>query len=74
MSRRERIAVRAKAVTSDQSANCVIRDRSPGGARLLFADALQLPTQFMLIEEVNGIRREVRLIWAAHLEAGVAFL
>ena len=74
ISRRERISVRAKALAGDQSVNCVIRDRSNGGARLLFTDALQLPTQFVLVEEVNGTRRDVRLIWAAHLEAGVAFI
>ena len=74
ISRRERLAVRAKVVLSGDPANCVIRDRSDGGARLVFAQPPQLPAQFVLIEEVNGVRRNVKLIWAADVEAGVAFI
>jgi hypothetical protein len=74
MSRRERLSVRAKAVLGGERIACVIRDRSEGGARLVFAEELQLPPSFLLVEEVNGVRREVKLIWAAKTEAGVAFV
>jgi hypothetical protein len=73
MSRRERLSVRAKVVLDGERIACVIRDKSEGGARLVFAEALQLPPNFLLVEEVNGVRRPVRLIWAAKTEAGVAF-
>ena len=74
MSRRERLSVRAKAMIADARVNCVIRDRSVGGARLVFAEALDLPPRFTIVEEVNGVRREVMLIWASPMEAGVAFI
>jgi len=74
VSRRERLAVRAKVMIDDKRVSCVIRDRSEGGARLVFSTAQSLPTRFTLVEEVNGVRREVQLIWAASTEAGVAFL
>ena len=74
MSRRERLSVRAKVVFAELRVNCVIRDRSTGGARLVFAEALDLPPRFMIVEEVNGVRREVQLIWASSMECGVAFI
>jgi hypothetical protein len=74
MSRRERLSVRAKAVVDDERVACVIRDRSEGGARLVFAEERRLPPRFLLVEEVNGVRREVKLIWAAKTECGVAFV
>ena len=74
MSRRERLSVRAKVVFAESRVNCVIRDRSVGGARLVFAEALDLPPRFMIVEEVNGVRREVQLIWASPMECGVAFI
>lgn len=51
---------------------CVIRDRSAGGARLVFRRPVSLPPAFALREKVSA--QAVELIWFDGVQAGVKFL
>lgn len=51
--------------------DCIIRDRSPGGLRIVFRSPVELEPDFTLVEA--GTPRRVRLIWTDGRQAGVAF-
>ncbi len=71
---RQRTLKRARVVLTDRSTiDCTIRDISKGGARLVFADAFQLPETFRLIIVMSSTIVPVRLQWQRGVEAGVAF-
>lgn len=54
--------------------DCMITDISEQGARL-FADAIEVPDQFMLlISGDNEARRECRVVWRLGGEIGVSFV
>jgi hypothetical protein len=74
ISPRVRTADKAR-VESDAGAwDCIIKDRSDGGARLLFRKPVPLPDTFLLIKQTDQSSRRVRLVWTAENEAGVAFI
>lgn len=54
--------------------DCIIKDRSEGGSRLLFRKAVPLPDMFTLVKLSDLTSRRVRLVWTAENEAGVAFV
>ncbi|MCE4224412.1 PilZ domain-containing protein [Methylobacterium sp. C25] len=53
--------------------NCVLRDMSPGGARLAVSQAVPLPASFDLVVDAHEMTRAVELIWRKGDEAGVRF-
>lgn len=63
--------VRAHVQVNGTLVSCVIRDRSAGGARLVFRRVVQLPPRFELRERtaVYG----VELVWFDGVQAGVRF-
>lgn len=74
ISPRVRTADKAR-VTSDAGEwDCIIKDRSEGGSRLLFRKAVPLPDMFTLVKLSDLTSRRVRLVWTAENEAGVAFV
>lgn len=50
---------------------CAIRDRSPGGARLVLKGRHSLPTTFWLVRAADLKRVKAHLIWTDGLTAGV---
>ena len=59
-----------KPVSSDE---CLVRDRSPGGARLVFSGSTPIPDAFDLTIRDSGETRSVRVVWREGLQAGVAY-
>jgi hypothetical protein len=54
--------------------DCRIRDLSEGGARILLAPALVIPTRVVLIEMRNAIAYESEVAWLKAPEFGLRFL
>ena len=73
---RHRVLKRVKAVfNSNRSViDCVMRDVSLGGARLVCAQAAQLPETFLLVFTAEREMREVRVAWRSFEQLGVEFL
>lgn len=59
-----------KPVSSDE---CLVRDRSPGGARIEFSGATPVPDAFDLTIRDSGETRRVRVVWRDGLRVGVAY-
>ena len=59
-----------KPVSSDE---CLVRDRSPGGARIVFSGSTPIPDAFGLTIRESGETRSVRVVWRDGLQAGVAY-
>ena len=59
-----------KPVSSDE---CLVRDRSPGGARIEFSGSTPFPDVFDLTIRDSGETRSVRVVWRDGLQAGVAY-
>jgi hypothetical protein len=74
ISPRVRTADKAKVVSDQGEWDCIIKDRSEGGSRLLFRKPAPLPPFFTLVKLADGSRHRVRLVWTAANEAGVAFV
>lgn len=74
ISPRVRTADKARVVSDDGEWDCVVKDRSEGGSRLLFRKAVPLPNMFTVIRLSDNSSRRVRLVWTADNEAGVAFV
>jgi hypothetical protein len=53
--------------------DCLIRDLSEGGARLVFSDTVSLPEEFRLLTVSTNMIVPARLLWQRGLSAGVAF-
>ena len=64
---------RAEIAIFDHRLACVVRDRSHGGARLVFRrSGPALPSRFALVTNLG--ERAVELVWFDGLQAGVRFL
>ena len=71
---RMRTRLRGGLVSDGQNkviADCLIQDRSPGGARLRLAQDRPLPRRFLLSDEASQSRFWARLVWQKGREAGV---
>ena len=53
--------------------DCLIRNMSDSGARLVFAQAAMIPTAFELVVNKGGESRWTEIKWRTHLTAGVSF-
>ena len=62
---------RGVAVLGKGEVACVVRDRSAGGARLVFKAPLELDAAFQL--RTGAVSRRVEVIWSDKRQAGVRF-
>ncbi len=53
---------------------CLVRNMSPNGARLIFPRSPAIPETFDLTIHQTGDKRRARIIWRTEKEAGVSFL
>lgn len=65
-----RIRFRVQTATLD----CLVRNLSDGGARLVLDNAMWLPEQFDLDIRHRDLRVGARVIWRRLREAGIAFM
>ena len=63
-------AVYEKPASTDE---CLVRDRSLGGARLVFSGSAPVPNAFDLTIRDSGETRSVRVVWRNGLQVGVAY-
>jgi hypothetical protein len=73
---RTRISAPARVVfpgSGSHVLNCRVRDITSGGARLEFADAPAIPTQFTLTFDSGKTLRGCDLIWRIANQIGVRF-
>lgn len=54
--------------------DCLVRDWSPAGARLVFSEELVLPTKFDLVIPHKRDSQPARIVWRKGTEVGVRFL
>lgn len=54
--------------------NCVIRNLSQNGARLVFSDHVLVPDEFDLTIPHKGDSRRARIVWRYQANVGVQFL
>jgi hypothetical protein len=54
--------------------DCLVRDLSPNGARVVVSHPMPIPSEFDLTVLQRGDSRRARLIWGRGLECGVEFL
>ncbi len=52
---------------------CVVRNQSEHGARLVFGDASAVPPAFELIVNGDALRRQASVRWRSANDVGVAF-
>lgn len=52
---------------------CIIRDRSDSGLRLVFKSRVALDPSFQIVAESLEVSRTVRLVWMDERQAGVTF-
>lgn len=71
--RRTYLAGRASYVKPVSSDECLVRDCSLGGARIVFSGATAIPDAFDLAIRDSGETRSVRVVWRDGLQAGVVY-
>lgn len=54
--------------------DCLVKDMSPHGARVIFSDAIPVPSEVDLFIERHGKTRRARFVWRRDQEAGIVFL
>jgi len=72
--RRQRVLKEGKVILSDRvSLDCVVRDISPGGARIEFDTPVSLPADFSLRIVSADLVIPATPAWQRKLEAGIRF-
>ncbi len=71
ISPRSQTDLRARVELEGGPAPCAIRDRSPGGARIVMTRSCVLPSAFTLIETKSGRSWRAELVWSDDRQAGV---
>jgi PilZ domain len=72
--RRQRVLKEGKVLVGDKTfIECVVRDISPGGARLEFAGPVSLPREFRLHIVSADLTVPAIFAWQRRLEAGIRF-
>jgi hypothetical protein len=54
--------------------NCLVRNLSPDGARIVFSDAVALPVQFDIVIRRSRENRRAQMVWRDEAQAGIQFL
>lgn len=72
---RRRMLKEAKIVTrhGHSTVDCVVRDMSPGGARLKVEDGLSVPASFELLLVSEEARVPAQVVWRKAREIGIRF-
>ena len=70
---RQKTRLAAKVLQGDKVVDCVIKDKSEFGARLILAEGANVPEQFHLLQLKSGELYEAALVWTSYPECGVAF-
>jgi hypothetical protein len=65
-----RIAFNNRCSTLD----CLVRNLSQDGARLVFSDAVAVPAEFDIMIRRKGESRRARFAWRTETQAGILFL
>jgi hypothetical protein len=52
---------------------CVVRDMSPNGAKLIFSDAISVPNEVDLVIARHGRTHRSHFVWRRGSEAGISF-
>jgi hypothetical protein len=55
------------------SVDCLVRNISDAGAKLVFSFPVPIPSVFDLIIEQKGSNRYTRIVWRSRMEVGVLF-
>lgn len=73
---RSRTYLGAQAVHDQRycATDCLIRNMSPAGARLIFAGRAMIPSVFDLITRPAGPSRRVQVVWRLDYDVGVRFI
>jgi hypothetical protein len=70
---RQKTRLAARVLDSERVVDCIIKDKSAMGARLLLAQGASVPAQFHLLQLKSGELFEATLVWTSYPECGVAF-
>jgi hypothetical protein len=72
---RRRMLKQAQIVTNlgHSTIDCIVRDISPGGARLRVENSLAVPAQFELLLLTENARTPAQVVWRKATEVGVRF-
>lgn len=54
--------------------DCLVRDMSEGGAKLVFAAPAMLPASFEIVVNTSGDSKQAEVKWRSKLAAGVSFV
>jgi PilZ domain len=54
--------------------DCLVRNMSQDGAKIVFSSPLTIPSEFDLMIHQKGHSRRARVVWRREMEAGVEFL
>jgi hypothetical protein len=73
---RGRTCLCGQAAFNDQrsTAECLVRNLSQGGAKVVFSDPMTAPSEFDFTIYQKGDSRRARFVWRREREAGVLFL
>jgi hypothetical protein len=73
--RRTRVLLSGKIVLPSVGViDCILRNRSCGGARLRVESLVGIPDAFLLISEPDGARHAVEVVWRKPGEIGVRYV
>lgn len=56
------------------TADCLVRNLSAGGAKIVFCGSATIPSEFDFTIHQKGDSRRTRIVWRREMEAGVMFL
>ena len=72
--RRQKVLKEGKVLLADKTfIECIVRDISPGGARVEFAGPVSLPREFRLHIVSADLTVPATFAWQRRLEAGIRF-
>ena len=73
---RKRVILGGKVIYNEGqfTTDCRIRDLSDGGARVVLAPGIVIPTRVVLVDTRNGIAYEAEVAWMKAPEFGLRFL
>jgi hypothetical protein len=54
--------------------DCLVRNLSRDGAKIIFADAAAAPAEFDIMIRRNGESRRARIVWRQESQAGILFV
>jgi hypothetical protein len=75
LARRQRVLKQGKILLANNLSvvDCVVRDMSETGARLLCGDQAAVPGEFRLVTPSDSLMREAKVIWRRDGQLGVRF-